>query len=102
MIEVVVEKRAEKALLDMDRGSQNRVIKAIDSLSEKGLSSSNVRSLSGMKGVFRKRVGRWRILFTYEKAGPLLRIWIIALEKSTKKDYTQWLKYVISSSNLNR
>jgi len=44
--------------------------------------------------IFRKRVGRWRILFTIER--KKIDVWIIAIEKDTDKDYKRWIAYIAS------
>ncbi|MBI2453901.1 hypothetical protein HYV58_01845 [Candidatus Peregrinibacteria bacterium] len=65
---------------------------SLDELEQKGLLAPNIKKLSGAKNIFRKRVGRWRILFTNENT--VFKIWIIAMEKGTKQDYFKWIMYI--------
>jgi len=66
----------------------------LDELEEKGLQSSNVKSLKNAPKIFRKRGGRWRILFTVKL--QILNVWIVAIEKDTDKDYKRWIDYITS------
>ncbi|MBT4936782.1 hypothetical protein HON22_02590 [Candidatus Peregrinibacteria bacterium] len=80
------------ALSHKDYNSFLRIIKAIEDLEESGVYSSNTKPLRNTDKIYRKRVGRWRVLFTIEK--NIIDIWIIAIEKDTKKDYNKWIKYI--------
>lgn len=64
----------------------------MDDLEQNGLQSLNIKSLKNAPKIFRKRVGRWRILFTLER--QVINVWIIAIEKDADKDYKQWISYI--------
>lgn len=96
---IIIMPRAEKELIFFQKTEKKmftQLVQSIDELQEKGLSASNIKALSGMKNAYRKRTGRERILFTIELDNNVLKIWIIAIEKDTKKDYAQWLEYLAS------
>ena len=97
MTKVTLSSQAQETLLAL-RGSKQaeRLSKAIDSVAASPYKGSNVKSLSGVPGGFRKRVGRFRILYTYVPNELLVRIWIIDIEKDTKKDYRRWMEYILS------
>lgn len=66
--------RAQKDLKRLDRPTQKRIVEAVDRLADSG--QGDVRPLQGSSdGVYRLRVGDWRILFTRE--GTLLLILIL-------------------------
>ena len=95
MIQIFIQRLAQKTLEDLFYRNQKQyrsIAKAIDDLEKNGLSASNIKKLRGTKNIFRKRVGRWRLLFTAE--GTILKIWIIAIEKGTKQDYLRWIFYI--------
>ena len=87
------EETLEKVSL-RDKKTFYRLSKALDELEEKGLQSSNVKSLENAPKIFRKRVGRWRILFTVKL--QIINVWIVAIEKDTDKDYKRWIDYITS------
>lgn len=95
MSQVFIQRLAKETLEDLFQRNQKQyrqISKAIDELEEKGLHASNIKKLQGTKNIFRKRIGRWRILFTAEEA--ILKVWIIAMEKGTKQDYLHWIFYI--------
>lgn len=97
MFQVFIQRIAQEALerlFDKNQKQYQQIARALDELSQKGLSASKVKKLSGTKNIFRKRVGRWRILFTSEAS--ILKIWIIAMEKGTRQDYLRWIFYIQS------
>lgn len=67
------------------------IIFSLDEINEKWLNSSNIKNI--WDEIFRKRIWRWRILFTVDE---FFHIWIIDIEKDTKKDYKKWKGYIIS------
>lgn len=98
-MQILVMPRAEKELRAFQKKEQKiflDLLEGIDELEEKGLLASNIKSLSGIKNGYRKRIGRSRILFTTEMENDVLKIWIVAIEKDTKKDYEQWIAYLMS------
>lgn len=95
MFKLIVNTFAEETLEKVslrDKKTFYRLSKALDELEEKGLQSSNVKSLKNAPKIFRKRVGRWRILFTVKL--QIINVWIVAIEKDTNKDYKRWIDYI--------
>jgi mRNA-degrading endonuclease RelE of RelBE toxin-antitoxin system len=95
MIKIFVQRLAEETLQDLferDYKQYLRIEAAIDEIAKKGLGASQIKKLSGTKNIFRKRVGRWRVLFTFE--AEVIKIWIIAMEKGTSQDYFRWIFYI--------
>ena len=95
MPQIIVQRLAQKTLENLFNSNQKyfkQIGKALDELSQRGLESSGIKKLGGTKNIFRKRVGRWRILFTVE--GNIFKIWIIAMEKGTQQDYFKWIFYI--------
>ena len=74
--------------------AQTKLGKEWKELKEKGLQSSNGKSLENAPKIFRKRVGRLRILFTVKL--QVINVWIVAIEKDTDKDYKRWIDYITS------
>ena len=95
MFDVRVNKLAEdflKGLSLKSKISLRKILGALDSLEELGLESSNIKKLRGKSKIFRKRIGRFRILFTMQD--KKIDIWVIAIEKDSKKDYPRWISYI--------
>jgi len=93
--EVIVHELAQETLKKLflkDKKSFNKISIALDELEKKGLKASSIKKLSSTNKIFRKRVGRFRILFTVNL--KTFNVWIIAIEKDTKKDYKVWIKYI--------
>jgi mRNA-degrading endonuclease RelE of RelBE toxin-antitoxin system len=93
--EVIVHEWAEEvlsALVKKDAKTFEKISNALDELEEKGLISTNTKKLLNTNAIFRKRVGRWRILFTSDK--NVFHVWIVAVEKDTKKDYKKWIRLI--------
>ncbi len=67
------------------------IMNNLDEIEKIWLKSQNIKNI--WDDIYRKRVWRWRILFTVDE---YFHIWIIALEKDTKKDYDKWKSYIIS------
>ena len=72
-----------------------KVINAIKDLKNNWINVSSIKNI--WDWVYRKRVWRWRILFSYWNNEII--IWIIKIEKDTKKDYKVWKTYIISRIN---
>ena len=97
MHEVVIHELAQETLKKLslkDKKSFDKISVALDGLAKNGLKLSGVKKLSSVNKIFRKRVGRFRILFTFDV--KTFHVWIIAIEKDTKKDYKVWIKYITS------
>lgn len=95
MTQIFIQRLAQETLEDLFQKNQKQyrqIASAIDKLKEKGLQASNIKKLQGTKNIFRKRTGRWRILFTVEES--VFKVWIIAMEKGVKQDYLRWIFYI--------
>lgn len=60
-------KQAVKAIGGMDRKTKLRIKTAIEQLPQ-----GDIKPLKGASGIFRLRVGDWRILFSYPADGEIL------------------------------
>ena len=97
MFKIIINAFAEETIKNIskkDKKAFHRLSDALDDLGRKGLQSSNIKPLKNALKIFRKRVGRWRILFTIE--GQAIDVWIVAIEKDTDKDYKRWITYIAS------
>ncbi len=77
---IEIKPNAEKQYLKLDKKVRKRVKKSLALLenSENPFKSKNIKSLTGeLKGDFRLRVGKWRILFTPEKKIKKLYVYAI-------------------------
>ena len=85
-----------KDILDLLKNDNNKdliyIVKSLDEIVEKWLKSSNIKNI--WNDIYRKRVWRWRILFTISE--NIFHVWIIEVEKNTRKDYKKWKDYIIS------
>lgn len=93
MYNLKIYKKAKDTLdyLKNDRNSDlKNITDSLDEIAEKWLSWKNIKNI--WDNIFRKRVWRRRILFTIDSS---FHIWIIDLEKDTKKDYKKWKDYII-------
>lgn len=71
---------AEKQYRKLNRKTRNKIIAALKDLerAENPLLGRNVRPLTGrLKGDYRIRTGEWRILFTPEREGRIIRVFAI-------------------------
>jgi mRNA-degrading endonuclease RelE of RelBE toxin-antitoxin system len=75
-----------------NKTSLRKIFEALDSLEELGLKSSGIKKLKNSNGIFRKRAGRFRILFTIQDSK--INVWIIGIEKDSSKDYSRWISYI--------
>lgn len=69
------------------------LIEALSELEQYGLNTNAIKDIGD--SIFRKRVGRRRILFQIELKN--IDVWIIAIEKDTQKDYKLWKQYILSN-----
>lgn len=72
------------------------IISSLDEIKDNWLNWNNIKNI--WDNIFRKRTWRWRILFTVD---DFFHIWIIDIEKDTKKDYKKWKEYIISKLKWN-
>lgn len=99
MFKLIINEFAEETLEKVsqkDKRTFLRLSKALDEMEQKGLQSSNINALKNAPKIFRKRVGRWRILFTLER--QVINVWIVAIEKDTDKDYKRWINFIVYHS----
>lgn len=92
---ILIQRLAQETLEELFEKNQKQyklIAQSIDELAEKGIRASHIKKLTGTRNIFRKRAGRWRILFTID--GFILKIWIIAMEKGTQQDYFKWIFYI--------
>jgi mRNA interferase RelE/StbE len=77
---IEVKPTAEKYYLKLDKKTQTRIKEALRELenTDDPLLHSNVRALTGkLRGDFRFRVGKWRILFTPHIKKKMLYVFAI-------------------------
>ena len=77
---VEVKPTAEKYYLKLDKRTRGRVREALKSLENKGEPTAmpNIRALTGrLRGDYRLRVGKWRIIFTLDRAEKLIYVYAI-------------------------
>ena len=60
-MEIHYTKRAVKAINGMDRPTKQRIKAAIEKLPD-----GDVKQMKGVAGLYRLRVGDWRVLYLYE------------------------------------
>jgi mRNA interferase RelE/StbE len=71
---------AEKQYLKLDKKTRKQIRESLLDLEEQNnpFLHKNVRALTGeLKGDYRLRVGRWRILFTPDKQSEILFVYAI-------------------------
>lgn len=70
------------------------IIDSLDEISKNGLNISNIKNI--WDNIYRKRTWRYRILLTIDNyTKNLIHIWIIDIEKNTKKDYKKRKSYIM-------
>lgn len=93
--ELIIKKEAQNILISLrekQKDDYSNLINSLQELSKFWLNSNNIKNI--WDDIFRKRVWRWRILFTIEINN--IFVWIIKVEKDTKKDYKKWKDYIKS------
>ena len=65
VFKVLIHKRALKELKEIPEPHQTKIRVAIEEMAEDPF-SGDVKPIKGLKGVFRRRVGRYRISFTID------------------------------------
>ena len=98
MYVTIIRPKAKRSLKKIDnKKTQRQIDSALLDLSKNGPQSSQTKKIEGLKHtIYRKRTGRWRIIFTIVKRENQIDIWIIEIEKDTQKDYQRWEKYITS------
>lgn len=97
MFKLEIHKKAIQTLDFLKLKDKNTLKKIIDSLDEITLNWIKNSSIKNIwDWIFRRRIWRYRILLTFDnKQKHVIHIWIIDLEKDTKKDYKKWKTYII-------
>lgn len=94
-----LEEKAKK-VLDLLKLKNNKdlpsIKKCLIELKNNWLNTSWIKNI--WDSIYRKRIWRWRILFTIDD--KLITVWIIKIEKDTKKDYNTWKKYILNRYKL--
>ena len=66
-MEIRYSKSAAKTIGNMDRATKQRIKKAIE-----GLPKGYIKQLHGVDGLYRLRVGGWRVVFSYPDKDTVL------------------------------
>ena len=77
---IEIKPSAEKQYLRLDKKTRKKIRESLLDLEEQNnpFLHKNVRALTGeLKGDYRLRVGRWRILFTPDKQSEILFVYAI-------------------------
>ncbi len=100
MYKISILKRAEKDIKKLDRSNKNRVVKAIMDLAEESR-PIGCRKILSEKGVWRIRIGDWRVGYTIDD--NLLEVTIIRIasrgefynwDKTQVKNYKGQIRYL--------
>lgn len=80
MYRVVLTKKTVKDLERAPRYIKNRVVEAIDALQESfaPVKRYDVKRLRGMEGIFRIRIGDWRIIYEVRRKEALIVVHRVA------------------------
>lgn len=96
MMQITLYRRAKQTLRDLrDRKMQTRLMHAIDEIAGAPHDGSGSKKLTNLPNGYRRRVGRYRILYTVHNKEKMIRVWIIAMEKDTQKDYQRWMECIL-------
>ena len=66
-MEISYARAAVKTINSLDRPTKQRIKKAVEELPK-----GDIKPLSGSKGLYRLRVGDWRVVFSYPAADVVL------------------------------
>lgn len=66
-MEISYARAAVKVIHALDRPTKQRIKKAVE-----GLPKGDIKPLSGSKGLYRLRVGDWRVVFSYPEENAVL------------------------------
>ena len=91
-------KTVRKKLIQLEKKEYKNFLlvqKGLDDLELNGFNAQHIKPVkNNKKGIYRKRVGKWRILFTED--GFILRIWIVDRKKGPR-DYEKWVEFIIKN-----
>ena len=100
MYNLIIHKKARETLdllKNKNLDELKKIISSLDSIKDFWINISNIKNI--WNSIYRKRVWRYRILMTFDKKDKsVIHIWIIDLEKDTKKDYKKWKMYIMQYS----
>lgn len=85
-------------LRDRDAAMFRKFITLVDQLGQRGVRMPQAKKLIGTKNGWRLDFGRYRALFSF--SGNIITIWLIFMEKDTKKDYQRWIAYLVRSGKI--
>lgn len=90
--------REAHELRDRDVAMFQKFITLVDQLEQHGVRMPQIKKLVGTKNGWRLDFGRYRALFSM--SGNIITIWLIVMEKDTRKDYSRWMTYLIQSGKI--
>ncbi|MDO8581665.1 MAG: hypothetical protein Q7S16_02205 [bacterium] len=70
----------------------------VNQLEQHGVQTPHVKKLVGTKNGWRYDFGRYRALFSLD--GDMITIWLVVMEKDTRKDYQRWITYLLQSGKM--
>ncbi len=70
----------------------------VNELEQHGTRIPQAKKLVGTKNGWRLDFGRYRALFSLDR--NRITIWLIAMEKDTRKDYSRWITYLLQSGRI--
>jgi mRNA-degrading endonuclease RelE of RelBE toxin-antitoxin system len=96
MMHITLHRQAQDTLRNLrDAKMRAKLELAIDEIAGTPRSGPGIKKIRNLPDGYRRRVGRYRILYTVHDREQLVRVWIIAMEKDTKKDYQRWMDYIL-------
>lgn len=90
--------REAHELRERDGAMFQKFVHLVDHLEHHGVRIPQTKKLVGTKNGWRLDFGRYRALFSF--SGNVITIWIIFMEKDTKKDYQRWIAYLLQSGKI--
>ena len=97
-MKVFLSAKARKNFLILKKSKQGEAIRnALRAIQSNPVEGLNIKRLKKVAQGYRKRIGRYRILYTYNPNEEVIKVWIIDIEKDTKKDYDRWLQYILQN-----
>jgi len=85
MYKIIFDKEASKYIRKLDASTRLRIRDALLELADNPYSDSNVKRLKGQSGLFRKRVGDYRIIFCITDQGVIMILKIASRGEVYKK-----------------
>lgn len=99
MYKLILKKKAKNTmelLFIKDRSMHDILLSALINLQKAWTKDTQIKHI--WEEVYRKRVGRRRILCTF--LSDTILVWIIEMEKDTDKDYKRWKEYIQQAMKL--